>query len=96
MLQMLIALYCNRYSNKLSALYDLYDGNPEDVEAANAWCCYMHGFLHGLDISPYGRNALIAALPIEDADAYKAPPYAQQATPAVESLKNIYRISPKP
>ena len=56
----------------------------------------MHGFLHGLDISPYGRNALIAALPIEDADAYKAPPYAQQATPAVESLKNIYRISPKP
>ena len=39
-------------------------------------CCYMHGFLHGLDISPYGRNALIAALPIEDADAYKAPPYA--------------------
>ena len=26
-------------------------------------------------------------LPIEDADAYKAPPYAQQATPAVESLK---------
>ena len=32
----------------------------------------MHGFLHGLDISPYGRNALIAALPIEDADAYKA------------------------
>ena len=40
--------------------------------------------------------ALIAALPIEDADAYKAPPYAQQATPAVESLKNIYRISPKP
>jgi len=75
------------HSNKLSALYDLYDGNPEDVEAANAWCCYMHGFLHGLDISPYGRNALIAALPIEDADAYKAPPYAQQATPVVESLK---------
>lgn len=75
------------HSNKLSALYDLYDGDPEDVEAANAWCCYMHGFLHGLDISPYGRNALIAALPIEDADAYKAPPYAQQATPAVESLK---------
>jgi hypothetical protein len=75
------------HSNKLSALYDLYDGNPEDIDAANAWCCYMHGFLHGLDISPYGRNALIAALPIEDADAYKAPPYAQQATPAVESLK---------
>lgn len=75
------------HSNKLSALYDLYDGNPEDIEAASAWCCYMHGFLHGLDISPYGRNALIAALPIEDADAYKAPPYAQQATPAVESLK---------
>lgn len=78
------------HSNKLSALYDLYDGNPEDVEAANAWCCYMHGFLHGLDISPYGRNALIAALPIEDADAYKAPPYAQQATPAVESLKKFF------
>ena len=75
------------HSNKLSALYDLYDSNPEDIEAASAWCCYMHGFLHGLDISPYGRNALIAALPIEDADAYKAPPYAQQATPAVESLK---------
>ena len=75
------------HSNKLSALYDLYAGNPEDVEAASVWCCYMHGFLHGLDISPYGRNALIAALPIEDADAYKAPPYAQQATPAVESLK---------
>ena len=75
------------HSNKLSALYDLYDSNPEDIEAARAWCCYMHGFLHGLDISPYGRNALIAALPIEDADAYKAPPYAQQATPAVESLK---------
>lgn len=75
------------HSNKLSALYDLYAGNPEDIEAASAWCCYMHGFLHGLDISPYGRNALIAALPIEDADAYKAPPYAQQATPAVESLK---------
>ena len=78
------------HSNKLSALYDLYDGNPEDVEAANAWCCYMHGFLHGLDISPYGRNALIAALPIEDADAYKAPPYAQQATPVVESLKKFF------
>ena len=75
------------HSNKLSALYDLYAGNPEDIEAASAWCCYMHGFLHGLDISPYGRNALIAALPIEDADAYKAPPYAQQTTPAVESLK---------
>ena len=75
------------HSNKLSALYDLYDSNPEDIEAASAWCCYMHGFLHGLDISPYGRNALIATLPIEDADAYKAPPYAQQATPAVESLK---------
>lgn len=75
------------HSNKLSALYDLYAGNPEDLEAASVWCCYMHGFLHGLDISPYGRNALIAALPIEDADAYKAPPYAQQATPAVESLK---------
>ena len=74
------------HSNKLSALYDLYAGNPEDIEAASAWCCYMHGFLHGLDISPYGRNALIAALPIEDADAYKAPPYAQQSTPAVESL----------
>lgn len=75
------------HSNKLSALYDLYAGNPEDLEAASVWCCYMHGFLHGLDISPYGRNALIAALPIEDAEAYKAPPYAQQATPAVESLK---------
>ena len=75
------------HSNKLSALYDLYAGNPEDLEAASVSCCYMHGFLHGLDISPYGRNALIAALPIEDADAYKAPPYAQQATPAVESLK---------
>lgn len=75
------------HSNKLSVLYDLYAGNPEDLEAASVWCCYMHGFLHGLDISPYGRNALIAALPIEDADAYKAPPYAQQATPAVESLK---------
>lgn len=75
------------HSNKLSALYDLYAGDPEDLEAASVWCCYMHGFLHGLDISPYGRNALIAALPIEDADAYKAPPYAQQATPAVESLK---------
>ncbi|MDU5169118.1 MAG: hypothetical protein E6224_11175, partial [Haemophilus parainfluenzae] len=50
----------------------------------------MHGFLHGLDISPYGRNALIAALPIEDADAYKAPPYAQQATSAVESLKKFF------
>ena len=75
------------HSNKLSALYDLYDSNPEDIEAASSWCCYMHGFLHGLDISPYGRNALIATLPIEDADAYKAPPYAQQATPAVESLK---------
>ena len=75
------------HSNKLSALYDLYNDNPEDIDAANAWCCYMHGFLHGLDISPYGRNALIATLPIEDADAYKAPPYAQQATPAVESLK---------
>lgn len=75
------------HSNKLSTLYDLYDSNPEDIEAASVWCCYMHGFLHGLDISPYGRNALIAALPIEDADAYKAPPYAQQATPAVESLK---------
>ena len=78
------------HSNKLSALYDLYDSNPEDVEAANAWCCYMHGFLHGLDISPYGRNALIAALPIEDADAYKAPPYAQQATSAMESLKKFF------
>lgn len=78
------------HSNKLSALYDLYDSNPEDIEAASAWCCYMHGFLHGLDISPYGRNALIAALPIEDADAYKAPPYAQQATPAVESLKKFF------
>ena len=78
------------HSNKLSALYDLYDGNPEDIDAANAWCCYMHGFLHGLDISPYGRNALIAALPIEDADAYKAPPYAQQATPVVESLKKFF------
>ncbi|MDU7786567.1 MAG: toxin VasX [Aggregatibacter aphrophilus] len=79
--------FIETHSNKPSALYDLYAGNPEDVEAASAWCCYMHGFLHGLDISPYGRNALIAALPIEDADAYKAPPYAQQATPAVESLK---------
>ena len=78
------------HSNKLSALYDLYAGNPEDLEAASVWCCYMHGFLHGLDISPYGRNALIAALPIEDADAYKAPPYAQQATSAVESLKKFF------
>ncbi|ACS97300.1 hypothetical protein NJ8700_04315 [Aggregatibacter aphrophilus NJ8700] len=78
------------HSNKLSTLYDLYDSNPEDIEAASAWCCYMHGFLHGLDISPYGRNALIAALPIEDADAYKAPPYAQQATPVVESLKKFF------
>ena len=79
--------FIETHSNKLSALYNLYAGNPEDLDAASAWCCYMHGFLHGLDISPYGRNALIAALPIEDADAYKAPPYAQQATPAVESLK---------
>lgn len=78
------------HSNKLSTLYDLYDSNPEDIGAARAWCCYMHGFLHGLDISPYGRNALIAALPIEDADAYKAPPYAQQATSAVESLKKFF------
>lgn len=78
------------HSNKLSALYDLYAGDPEDLEAASVWCCYMHGFLHGLDISPYGRNALIAALPIEDADAYKAPPYAQQATPVVESLKKFF------
>lgn len=78
------------HSNKLSTLYDLYDSNPEDIGAARAWCCYMHGFLHGLDISPYGRNALIAALPIEDADAYKAPPYAQQATPVVESLKKFF------
>ena len=75
------------HSNILSAIYFLYACDPEDHEAASVWCCYMHGFLHGLDISPYGRNALIAALPIEDADAYKAPPYAQQATPAVESLK---------
>ena len=29
-------------------------------------------------------------LPIEDADAYKAPPYAQQATPVVESLKKFF------
>ena len=75
------------HRDKLAKLYSLYTSNPLDGTAAKAWCCYMHGFLHGLDISPYGRNALIAALPIEDADAYKAPPYAQQATPAVESLK---------
>jgi len=75
------------HRDKLAKLYSLYTSNPLDGTAARAWCCYMHGFLHGLDISPYGRNALIAALPIEDADAYKAPPYAQQATPAVESLK---------
>ncbi|WP_262401287.1 hypothetical protein [Aggregatibacter actinomycetemcomitans] len=47
----------------------------------------MHGFVHGLDISPYGRNALIAALPLPDAPSYKAPPYAQQAPATVESLK---------
>lgn len=75
------------HRDKLAKLYSLYTSNPLDGTAAKAWCCYMHGFLHGLDISPYGRNALIAALPIEDADAYEAPPYAQQATPAVESLK---------
>ena len=75
------------HRDKLAKLYSLYTSNPLDGTAAKAWCCYMHGFLHGLDISPYGRNALIATLPIEDADAYKAPPYAQQATPAVESLK---------
>ena len=78
------------HRDKLAKLYSLYTSNPLDGTAAKAWCCYMHGFLHGLDISPYGRNALIAALPIEDADAYKAPPYAQQATPAVESLKKFF------
>ena len=78
------------HRDKLAKLYSLYTSNPLDGTAAKAWCCYMHGFLHGLDISPYGRNALIAALPIEDADAYKAPPYAQQATPVVESLKKFF------
>lgn len=78
------------HRDKLAKLYSLYTSNPLDGTAARAWCCYMHGFLHGLDISPYGRNALIAALPIEDADAYKAPPYAQQATPVVESLKKFF------
>ena len=78
------------HRDKLAKLYSLYTSNPLDGTAAKAWCCYMHGFLHGLDISPYGRNALIATLPIEDADAYKAPPYAQQATPAVESLKKFF------
>ena len=78
------------HRDKLAKLYSLYTSNPLDGTAAKAWCCYMHGFLHGLDISPYGRNALIAALPIEDADAYKAPPYAQQATSAVESLKKFF------
>nr|WP_262404573.1 hypothetical protein [Aggregatibacter actinomycetemcomitans] len=49
----------------------------------------MHGFVHGLDISPYGRNALIAALPLPDAPSYKAPPYAQQAPSAMERLKSF-------
>lgn len=79
--------FIEMYGNTLRVLHNLYASDAEDKYAARAWCNYMHGFLHGLDLSPYGRNALIAALPIEDADAYKAPPYAQQATPAVESLK---------
>ena len=79
--------FIEMHGNTLRVLHNLYAIDAEDKYAARAWCNYMHGFLHGLDLSPYGRNALIAALPIEDADAYKAPPYAQQATPAVESLK---------
>ncbi|UEL54175.1 hypothetical protein KO461_04145 [Aggregatibacter actinomycetemcomitans] len=42
-----------------------------------------------VDISPYGRNALIAALPLPDALSYKAPPYAQQAPAAMERLKSF-------
>ncbi|MBN6060989.1 hypothetical protein HYE57_01685 [Aggregatibacter actinomycetemcomitans] len=75
--------------DKLSTLQHLYESNAEDRDAANAWCCYMHGFVHGLDISPYGRNALIAALPLPDALSYKAPPYAQQAPAAMERLKSF-------
>ncbi|OOF68717.1 toxin VasX [Rodentibacter caecimuris] len=73
--------------DKLNTLQNLYEDNAEDCEAANTWCCYMHGFLHGLDISPYGRNALIQALPIPDTTSFKSPPYSQDAPSAVESLK---------
>ncbi|MBN6067308.1 hypothetical protein HYE54_00530, partial [Aggregatibacter actinomycetemcomitans] len=86
----LVNVHCafiEKHRDKLSTLQRLYQDNGNDGGAANAWCCYMHGFVHGLDISPYGRNALIAALPLPDAPSYKAPPYAQQAPAAVESLK---------
>ncbi|WP_386695065.1 toxin VasX [Lonepinella sp. MS14435] len=73
--------------NKLNVLHSLYESNAQDREAADVWCYYMHGLLYGLDISPYGRNALIAALPIPDGSPFKAPPYAQEAPSAVESLK---------
>ncbi|MDG2940673.1 hypothetical protein P7M19_10715 [Bisgaard Taxon 10/6] len=73
--------------DKLNTLRHLYESNAEDREAATAWCCYMHGFLHGLDISSYGRHALIAALPIPDGSPFKAPPYAQEAPSALEFLK---------
>ncbi|WP_316245610.1 toxin VasX [Aggregatibacter actinomycetemcomitans] len=88
----LVNVHCafiEKHRDKLSTLQRLYQDNGNDGDAANAWCCYMHGFVHGLDISPYGRNALIAALPLPDAPSYKAPPYAQQAPSAMERLKSF-------
>lgn len=82
--------FIEMHRNKLTTLQELYENNAKDHKAANIWCCYMHAFLHGLDISPCGRNALIAALPIPDAEPYKALPYAQEAPPAVESLKKYF------
>lgn len=90
----LVTTHCkfiNKYKYKLSHLYKLYSENENDAQAAQVWCCYMHGFLHGLDLSPQGRNALTKALelPNEEDLTYKIPLYTQEAPKAVESLKTF-------
>ncbi|MDG2942784.1 hypothetical protein, partial [Exercitatus varius] len=76
---------------KLTALYDIYRTGSEDAKAVEAWCYYMHGLCHGLDISAYGRNALIAALPIPDErEPFNLPPYSQQSPNATEALKTFF------
>lgn len=60
---------------RLAMLRNMLFTNPSEHAASN-WCTFMHGVLFGIDLTPYGRNAVISSLPPQD-DKFSFPPTEQ-------------------
>ncbi|OOF55532.1 hypothetical protein BKL49_11525, partial [Rodentibacter myodis] len=73
---------------RLAMLRNILFTNPSERAASN-WCTFMHGMLFGIDLTPFGRNAVISSLPPQDTK-FNFPPTEQVDNNLNGSLKDCF------